>query len=229
MGEPERADPNLLPDLSFIDETPEDSRITATIPTAANYLLISDNILDLSHLDFVHAQTLGGTMAAAERQSQMEGNSVVMHWASKGVPTPLGLRAMVPGEKCDVSYHLEWQVPGIMILNVTATAPGVPPAWENERLTLHNVTPETASTTHYFVCSTRRFALGNIAVTEQIRAALMRAFVQEDKPVIEKQQQRIGNADFWSLKPVLLPIDSGAAHARRKMESMIAAEVAPSN
>jgi len=42
MGQPDRANTTLLPDLSFIDETPEDMQIIATLPTAANYQLVSD-------------------------------------------------------------------------------------------------------------------------------------------------------------------------------------------
>jgi hypothetical protein len=58
----------------------------------------------------------------------------------------------------------------------------------------------------------------------KIRAALMKAFVEEDKPMIEKQQARMGTADLWSLKPALLKTDSGAVWARRKLDALIEAE-----
>jgi vanillate O-demethylase monooxygenase subunit len=48
----------------------------------------------------------------------------------------------------------------------------------------------------------------------------------EDLPVVEGQQQMIGDVDFWSLKPVLLPGDAGAGRARRVLERRIAAEEA---
>ncbi|MEO6378470.1 MAG: Rieske 2Fe-2S domain-containing protein, partial [Caulobacteraceae bacterium] len=47
MGDPQAADPSLLPDLAFIDETPEIATISGYMPTRANYELLSDNILDL--------------------------------------------------------------------------------------------------------------------------------------------------------------------------------------
>ena len=52
------------------------------------------------------------------------------------------------------------------------------------------------------------------------------AFEQEDKPMLEKQQHRMGTDDLWSLKPVMLPIDAAAVRVRRKLDAMIAAETA---
>lgn len=224
MGKVDRADATLLPDLSFIDETPEDLRIVATLPTAANYQLLSDNILDLSHLDFLHPSTLGGMMTDAACNSHVKGDEVVMEWTAKDAQTPNGFKAMVPEGRCDVYQKLTWRPPGLMLLSTTVVPAGATPQPVNERLTLHNVTPESATTTHYFVCSTRRFAPGNADVTAKIRAALMKAFVEEDKPMLEKQQVRMGTADFWSLSPALLKVDLGAVRARRKLEALIEAE-----
>jgi phenylpropionate dioxygenase-like ring-hydroxylating dioxygenase large terminal subunit len=49
-------------------------------------------------------------------------------------------------------------------------------------------------------------------------------FRSEDKPMLEAQQSRIGEHDFWSLKPVLLAPDAGAVRARRKLAALIEAE-----
>lgn len=224
MGEAARADAAALPDLSFIDETPEDMRILATVPTAANYQLLSDNILDLSHLDYLHPTTLGGMMTDAVSRSHVDTDSVVMEWIAKDAQTPDGFKAMVPEGHCDVRQKLTWRPPGLMVLSTTVVAAGSTPQPVNERLTLHSLTPESDTTTHYFVCSTRRFAPGNTAVTAMIRAALMKAFVEEDKPMIEKQQARMRTADLWSLRPALLKVDVGAVQARRKLDALIAAE-----
>jgi vanillate O-demethylase monooxygenase subunit len=224
MGQGDRADPALLPDLSFIDDTPDDTRIIATLPTAANYQLLSDNILDLSHLDYVHPTTLGGMMTGATSRNQVNANEIVMEWIAKDAHTPSGLKPMVPEGRCDVYQKLTWRPPGLMVLSTTVVAAGTSPEPINERLTLHNVTPESDMATHYFVCSTRRFARGSVEITASIRAALMKAFVEEDKPMLEKQQERMGTADLWSLKPTLLKTDSGAVWARRKLDALIKAE-----
>jgi hypothetical protein len=49
-------------------------------------------------------------------------------------------------------------------------------------------------------------------------------FRHEDKPMLEAQQRRIGDQDFWSLRPVLLAPDAGAVRARRKLAALIEAE-----
>jgi vanillate O-demethylase monooxygenase subunit len=60
MGDPDLADPDLVPDLSFIDAVPPETHVKGLIPTAANYLLVADNIMDLTHADSLHPSTLGG-------------------------------------------------------------------------------------------------------------------------------------------------------------------------
>lgn len=37
----------------------------------------------------------------------------------------------------------------------------------------------------------------------------------EDLPMLQMQQEAMGYADFWDLKPVLLPGDAAAVRARR--------------
>ena len=51
-------------------------------------------------------------------------------------------------------------------------------------------------------------------------------FHAEDKPMIEAQARAMGDAEFWSLKPVLLAGDAAAVRARRLLARMIEAETA---
>lgn len=43
--------------------------------------------------------------------------------------------------------------------------------------------------------------------------------------MLEAQQLAMGDSDFWSLKPVLLPGDAGAVRARRVLDGLIAQEL----
>lgn len=61
-------------------------------------------------------------------------------------------------------------------------------------------------------------------IAEQQVSALNQPFSTEDLPMLEAQQQMIGDADFWSLKPVLLPGDAAAVRARRVLDKLIADE-----
>jgi phenylpropionate dioxygenase-like ring-hydroxylating dioxygenase large terminal subunit len=77
MGDPVLANTAQIPDLSFIDETPEAARIQMYMPTRANYQLITDNILDLSHADYLHPNSLGGIMVGSQASSREEGDTIV--------------------------------------------------------------------------------------------------------------------------------------------------------
>ena len=88
------------------------------------------------------------------------------------------------------------------------------------------MTPETSCTTHYFYANARTFKLDDAAFNEELSAFLYGIFSGDDKPMLEAQQSRMGDRDFWDLKPALLSIDSGAVAARRRLEKMIAQELA---
>ncbi len=224
-GAAEQADPALIPDLSYIDETPPLARIAGYMPTAANYQLLSDNILDLSHADFLHPDTLGGINTSAKSTNRQDGERVVVDWLAENCVPPPAFRATLHGaERADIWTEVVWQAPAVMTLGVAAMEAGVARRPQDEGYTLHNMVPETATTTHYFYCATRRFRIDDQPFTDFLKVALAQAFVEEDKPMLERQQARIGQADFWDLQPVLLKIDGASTRARRVLQEKIAAE-----
>lgn len=225
MGDPARADGADIPDLSFIDQTPEAARIRMYMPTRANYQLLTDNIMDLSHADYLHPTSLGGIMAGARASSREQDGRIVAEWVSKDcVPPPAFAPIVAPAERADIWTQVIWQAPALMVLGTAAMQVGIERAAEDESHTLHNMVPETEGTTHYFVCSTRRFLIDDDRFSAYLRAALEHAFRDEDKPMLEKQQARMGTPDLWALDPVLLPVDAAAVRVRRRLEAMIAAE-----
>ena len=227
LGDAERADPALISDLSYIDETPPQARISGYMPTAANYQLLSDNILDLSHADFLHPDTLGGINSTAKTTNRQEGDKVVVDWLAENCEPPPAFRVTAHGaDRADVWTEVVWGAPAVMTLGVAAVPAGQPRTWHDEGYTLHNMVPEPATSTHYFYCSTRRFRVDDEGFSQFLRSALEQAFVQEDKPMLESQQARIGNTDFWSLAPVLLKIDAASTRARRLLAQKIADEAA---
>lgn len=218
-------DTSALPDLSFIDETPDSARITGYMPTKADYRLIVDNIMDLSHADYLHPDTLGGMMVQAKAGSGEDGDTVFAKWHAFDIDPPGTFRASAPpGTNVDIRVEVFWSAPALMELTTSSIPTGQEPGPGDHSRTLHNMTPATADCTHYFYCSTRRFLVDDAGFSEVLKAALQRAFVEEDKPMLELQQQRMGSAEFWELSPILLKSDAAAVRVRRKHEAMIAAE-----
>ena len=60
MGDKVRADLPAIPELSFLSAAPETAFNRGYVHGAGNYQLYVDNILDLSHTDYLHPTTLGG-------------------------------------------------------------------------------------------------------------------------------------------------------------------------
>lgn len=214
-------------DLSFIDETPESARVYGYLPTKANYKLLSDNILDLSHADYLHPTTLGGMMTAAKQRVTQDGDMVSIEWLAEGCDPPPTFRLRVPEpHKADIRIEVVWSAPAIMILHSGATLAGTPFEQEDFNSTVHSMTPETETTSHYFYCATRRRNIDDLALTETIRTMVRQAFEQEDKPILELQQINLGTVDLMDQPMALLRIDAGAVRARRVLDRLIAQEAA---
>jgi vanillate O-demethylase monooxygenase subunit len=219
------ATPDTIPDLSFIDATPEKARITTHMGVAANYRLLTDNILDLSHADYLHPTSLGGIMTGAKCTVTPQGEQIKVVWNSDNCDPPAAFRMMVPPPaRADIWTEVVWSAPAVMVLGTAAKPTGVPRTDADEAYTLHCMTPESSTRSHYFMCSTRRFLLDDEGFSAMLRATLTQAFEHEDKPMLEKQQQRMGTDDLWSLKPVLLGVDTAAVQARRMLDRLIAKE-----
>lgn len=225
MGERERADPDLIPDLSFIDETPETARIPLYMPTKAGYQLLTDNIMDLSHADYLHADSLGGVITdASERVFERDG-ALVAEWTNPGCQAPGMFQGRYPSPQ-PIDYWIEvaWRAPAVMVLGTTVVPQGRPRGWSDHIYALHNMTPETATSTHYFMCATRREQTEDAGFSAMLKGALEHAFLGEDKPMVEAQQALMGDNDFSSLGPILLRIDTASVRVRRELERRIAAE-----
>lgn len=225
MGDPAKADPALIPDLSFFDQSPPSTSIKGWMPTAANYQLLTDNILDLSHTDYLHPETLGGMMTGAKVTVQEAPGSVVIRWLATDCAPSAAYRALLPpGARADKWIEVAWSPPAMLILRTATTAAGEPSRHDDVTATIHAMTPETATTTHYFFNNVRRFLIDDAAFHAALTANIHRAFADEDKPMLEKQQARMGTKDLWALKPLLLPIDNAAVRVRRQLDALIRTE-----
>lgn len=222
----EPARPEHIPNLAFIDETPAQATIVSHMGVAANYRLLTDNILDLSHADYLHASSLGGMMTGAKTTVTTIGENIRVVWDAVNCVPPPAFRAMVPApHRADIWTEVTWSAPAVMVLGTGATRSGVPRTPLDEAYTLHCMTPESAVSSHYFMCSIRRLLVDDVAFSAMLKGALTHAFNHEDKPMLEKQQQRMGTDDLWALKPVLLGIDNAAVQARRMLDKLIAKEL----
>ena len=229
MGEPQHAADTPLPDFGYLDPTENETSVGYLL-TRAHYQLSVDNLLDLSHFQFLHPDTLGTpSITAGSMNFDDDGETVWARRATHGehlrdaVALPFGVPKGVPVDRW---MDVRWNAPALMSIEVGATISGLPREFGLTSFSGHFLTPETEASTHYFFGFGLPKALGARAreVVEYAVEMLMGPFRDEDLPMLEAQQQALGEREFWSARPLVLPIDGGAVRARRIMERKLEAE-----
>jgi vanillate O-demethylase monooxygenase subunit len=228
-GDKNRADPSLVPDFSFVPDTPHSRTIRGYTPMKANYEYGTDNLLDLSHIEFVHKGTFAGqgVIFAGEHSVRVEGDTLHSDWWMADIPPPsVAYGRYPPDARVDHWLEMRWNAPASMRLLIGACPHGAPRADGFELPQAHILTPASQHETHYFWASTRYHDLASAETDDMLHAMFSAAFDSEDKPMIEAAYDNVRGCDFWAEKPVSLGIDQGGARARRMLEKMIRDEQA---
>ncbi len=217
-GDPARADPAMIPDFTFIDAGTPIARAQYTM--AVNYQLIADNLLDLSHAEFLHVESFGtnGSLFSHGTQtvSQDPVGAVWNKWDMADAPPPGWAAAMVgEGGTVDQALHIRWHAPANLALFIEMRRSGEAEPLVPPMANPHILTPETAKSTHYFFTHAP-----GAAEAAQAR----RVFLEEDEPMITAQAEAMGEAEFWELKPLILASDKAAILARRRLMQLRNAE-----
>ena len=234
MGDAAKADPASIPAYPFLD--PEHFAVGKDgMEIEANYVLESDNILDLSHIQYLHPGSLGsGKAGAGKTVVTQEGNTV---WSRRVIrdeilPPFLYQAAGLPdGALCDRWLDVRWDAPSLMYLQADMGLAGRPRAESMQNSQVHLFTPATETRTHYFYAMGLPKAMGPQAqeIADRNIGGLRGPFLHEDKPMVEAQQRAMGDRSFQEMTPVLLDVDAPAMRARRVLEQLLAAEQRISN
>jgi vanillate O-demethylase monooxygenase subunit len=233
MGDPDRAEPSRIPDFPCMD--PESWYVgKGYLRPRANYQLEVDNILDLSHIEFLHPESLGSeSVKHARTEVRQEGDYV---WSLRFIENEVLPDAAcdqfgVPrGMRVDRWLDVRWNAPCDLLLLGGATPTGRPRS-EGVGLTFtnpHLFTPETRGTSHYWfaMCLPRSDGPQAQEIVSRVVMTFADTFDREDTPMLEKQQESIGEESFWALKPVLLAGDAAGVRVRRLLDNLIQSEAA---
>jgi len=196
MGDPELADPATIPDYSFFD-SPKWGAKGARFHVKANWQLIVDNLLDLTHLAFVHETTIGNAAVAENAAVKVErspNNVLVTRWMIDTPAPPTYMKAGNFKTNVDRWQFIDFTPPAFLRLSVGATPTGTggPEGRFVDGINMRNlnaITPETESTTHYFWGQAHDFDVQNAALTDMLFEQVKTAFL-EDVAVFEAQQDR---------------------------------------
>ncbi|MDB5860171.1 MAG: Phenylpropionate dioxygenase and related ring-hydroxylating dioxygenase, large terminal subunit [Ramlibacter sp.] len=239
MGDPALAREEEALDLGTFFNRPQHPVVYDSYKLEANYEVVVDNLLDLSHGIYLHGGTLtNGKEGAGKMRVEMkqEGDTVIaLHRRDNELPAPFLSKAW--GGRTERVNHrsdMHWHPAGNLVHVVGITEIGQPQGRDDGVYlhVAHILTPISERQTHYHWIAARNFALDDAEAGKALHAAIHRAFTQEDEPMIAAVQERMGTTDLMALRPVLLPGDAAALRARRitdqlRKRELDAAPVAP--
>ncbi len=226
-GEPGEADREAIPAFPFVPNRPGWRTLTGYTLMEANYQYGTDNLLDLSHIEFVHKGSFAGqgVIFAGEHSIREEGDTLHSDWWMTDIPPPSVAEGVFPPDmRTDHWLDMRWNAPATMRLHVGVCPHGAPREAGFEVPQAHILTPANSHQTHYFWSTSRPNDTDSAELDEMLLGLFRQAFDEEDKPVIEASYANVAGQDFWEQKPLSLGIDQGGTRARRKIEAMMKAE-----
>jgi phenylpropionate dioxygenase-like ring-hydroxylating dioxygenase large terminal subunit len=229
MGE-EAADAATIPDFSALDNGHPNAIGYTYMHMKANYELITDNVMDLSHIDHLHGEiiTTRGQLSPQVPRIVETPRSISARWEWEQTPAMLIFADFLPQPKDEARHFFDitWTPPSNIQLSVGAVQGAGSLDLDGcvGQYDLHTTTPETDDSTHYFFVTRRNHIVDDAGYNEMKIKAMHAAFENEDGPIINAVHEEMGTTDFFSLKPVLMSNDVAPVKVRRLLAKLIADE-----
>jgi len=187
LGEADQADPAAIPNFHWFDD-PAWNGFQLYFHVEASTQLFVDNLLDLSHVAFTHRNSIGAASAAdadADLDTMVDGDVVRGRRALKQVePGPFIAKWGNFAGRIDRTSTYVWRPPS----NIEIRAEFADTSNKITIMVINPITPETATTSHFWIGWARDFMLDDDALT---RGAIKdnTQVILEDVEVIEAQQR----------------------------------------
>ena len=228
MGDPAAPEWDALPQTPWFTD-PGWREVHGMEPLAANYVLLVDNLLDLSHETFLHAGFIG-TPEVAETPIDTDVEHPVVtvsrHMSSVECP-PFYAKSTGLSSPIDRWQDIEYHPPGYYLLHSRVAPAGMAPAPDGSDdaashvKVLYAITPVDEHHTLDFWAVCRDFALDDPDVHRFLHE-MNRTVVLQDVEALAVLDERI--AVDPDPTEVSFKIDTGGLAARRALDKLVAAE-----
>ncbi len=228
MGDPALADSGKIPNLHWLCD-PGWAITPGYIHLKANYQLLIDNLLDLTHVSYVHKKTIMGDPREAitpTHTEKTEDGVRVGRWMLDFVPPPLF--AKVGGFKGNVDrwQFVTWTPPSTVFLDVGSAeaGTGAPEGDRSKGFSIwsnHLITPESETTTHYHFCFARNFKIDDEEMSKILYEGSLTTFL-EDAVMLEAEQLNLRAGALENL--VDIRNDAAQLQSRRILRRLIEEE-----
>ncbi|NMN05973.1 MULTISPECIES: aromatic ring-hydroxylating dioxygenase subunit alpha [unclassified Novosphingobium] len=189
----------------------------------SRYMLLIDNLFDLSHLGFIHASIVGegGIALIKPDVEEREGRLIVSRTECDTTPDDFQ-RFLFPDIAERVTVGIGTDLIGISLINAgsfTRSGPSADSALLGQVNFIHCLTPETETTTHYWIMLTRDFRLDDEILSSAL-AAQNKAVVAQDKAALEAIEEAFASGTPLP-REISMSSDLGAMRARLRITQMI--------
>jgi vanillate O-demethylase monooxygenase subunit len=225
MGDPTRADPATVP--AIYDVFAPLAVVTGYTHVRADFRLVVDNLMDLSHAEYLHAETVGtpGVAEAVQTRLVPRPDVITVERTTRDLPpSPLLASVWTRSARVDKWSNISWRAASNLFLDIGITSPGGDRADGFAFPSAHLLTPETATTTHYFWMNGRNFATEDEALSARLHGAFSRTFAEEDAPIIEAAQRNLLVEGEDARLASFTVGDAGSARVRSRLDELLAAE-----
>ena len=248
MGDITESDPSDIPNLYWHNHPEWTRQVAGYLNIGGNYQLLIDNLLDLTHLTFLHGNTIGNEhvantpLAKVTRNSRKEFKNTALELVARDLPSANAIRWMYnidppplyarsggftkPDDRVDRWQMIRFEPPSHVWLDVGLARAGTG-ASDGDRsqgathTVINAITPETESSTHYFWTFPRNHQLNDVELNEYLQKGVASTF-HEDKEMIEGQQIVIDSNQ--SAPKIEINADAAAIIARNIIHELLISE-----
>ena len=228
MGEPELADPNDIVHIENFDNPNWGCTEGGTMEMECNYLWICDNLLDPSHVAWVHVSSFAG---AGTDDGQLDlhrtdSGVIVSRWIYGQLPSPYYSDLVKFEGECDRLQHYELRIPSIAINKSVYTpvgtgGPDKPPVDKTYINVSYNfMTPVDDGLTRYFWFQHRNTDPNDQSVSKFMNDGARMAF-EEDRAVLTEVHKGMRDRHTPNID---LRLDAGAKLFRKQLQQRIDSE-----
>jgi vanillate O-demethylase monooxygenase subunit len=231
-GDADKASLDALPHFEWA-ESEEWAYGGGLYHVAADYRLMVDNLMDLTHETYVHASSIGQKeIDESPVATKVAGQEVITSRFMENIMAPPFWRMALRGNGLPDDQPVDrWQIchftpPSHIMIEVGVALAGhgghqAPRDKKASSIVVDFITPESANSHWYFWGMARQFQVQDAELTATIREGQGKIFA-EDMEMLESQQRNLlAYPDRDLLK---LNIDAGGVQSRRIIERLVAAE-----
>lgn len=228
MGDPEKADADTIFEIPHYGDPAWGINRGAAMDLQCNYLLMTDNLLDSTHVATVHPGSFGeaSTRDTPLHVNVMDDGVIVHRWMMNVEPAPFYKQVVGFDGKCDRLQQWEVYFPSHALIKAVFTPVGTggPDGGLHEEVFIMDsynfMTPINETETRYYWFQLRNIRPDDVQLSELMSDGVRAAF-EEDRAVLAEVQKGLANERTPHIN---LPIDKGQLRYRQKLNSLIERE-----